>query len=453
MMPHSDPLERVAWQYCDIFVMKVNQRHHCACHHSDEHSVDSDSAVTDRESANQVRLCHVLLLPLLLQPTLSHKLFSAGTARVLHWAWSLWVSVRTVFFRSTQLSDTRSWSQLLLLLSMLQPLTTCFIQTMVWIKHVLTSQEEGPCSWSVLTFWACVLPCLLQSMQSLVSLTQSAFETATSVTTAGAVNDHVTVKNLLTTREVLLPLVIRDMQLVSLMNEADWNSIFVSPDLSVSAAELHMSVPDDISVAMVSMNDAVRSSAQCDVASVQLPEPSSYRREHGIFIEASRIRHTQSIADLHHAIWIDWGRGSQWPSASSTPVAVGTKPGALPSFQPPSCRAPWWLVFGIWKMPWPVWRKEAMLISTSTRVCPSSQTYILILEIPKLSQLSDSSVTRSICRTGDVEHPQCTVDVSEGATTWVLVSINDQLLLFHCSGVRVRCCTIKDDASWGWPMI
>jgi len=58
-------------------------------------------------------------------------------------------------------------------------------------------------------------------MQSLVSLTQSAFETATSVTTAGAVNDHVTVKNLLTTREVLLPLVIRDMQLVSLMNEAD----------------------------------------------------------------------------------------------------------------------------------------------------------------------------------------------------------------------------------------
>jgi len=48
-----------------------------------------------------------------------------------------------------------------------------------------------------------------------------------------------------------------------------------------------MSVPDDISVAMVSMNDAVRSSAQCDVASVQLPEPSSYRREHGIFIEAS----------------------------------------------------------------------------------------------------------------------------------------------------------------------
>ena len=55
----------------------------------------------------------------------------------------------------------------------------------------------------------------------------------------------------------------------------------------MSAAELHTSVPDDISVAMVSMKDAVRRSSQCDVASVQLPEPSSCRRELRILIEAS----------------------------------------------------------------------------------------------------------------------------------------------------------------------
>ena len=74
---------------------------------------------------------------------------------------------------------------------------------------------------SVLSFWALgprVLPRGIQSAQSAVSLIQSAFDTATMMTSAATVDDaHATIENLLVTREVPVPMVPSDTQLVTLM--------------------------------------------------------------------------------------------------------------------------------------------------------------------------------------------------------------------------------------------
>ena len=109
---------------------------------------------------------------------------------------------------------------------------------------------------SVLSFRALgrrVLPRGIQSAQSSVSLIQSAFDTATTITSAATVDHaHVTIENLLVTREVPVPMVPSDTHLVTLMNE-----VLVPSEMLVSAPEFQASALDAISIMIAIASDAV----------------------------------------------------------------------------------------------------------------------------------------------------------------------------------------------------
>ena len=86
-----------------------------------------------------------------------------------------------------------------------------------------------------------------------MSLIQSAFDTATTITSAATVDHaHVTIENLLVTREVTVPMVPSDTQLVTLMNE-----VLVPSEMLVSAPEFQASALDAISIMIAIASDAV----------------------------------------------------------------------------------------------------------------------------------------------------------------------------------------------------
>ena len=254
------------------------------------------------------------------------------------------------------------------------------------------------------------------------------------MTLAATVDDaHATIENLLVTREVPVPLVPSDTQLVTLMNEA--GDVFVPSEMPVSAHEFQASALDVISVMIASASDAVGvgSSIQHDGDDIQLFKPlvgMDENLDNPATIEECETLDTLQICAMPSGLIEKEPIGNFQPALSLlSPLALIPDRHHHSMINPSNCRAPWRFTVSNNVVTSTTNGKGALHQDTTPYVDSNTRPTSEGIKVTMGVRFACRSKSTVNCKTGDVEPPRCAADVQEGTLASLMVSI--VVLLFQ----------------------